>query len=87
MHFFLFFEIMCHLQVCLEICNHLEIQLFKIPYPPSGSSKTMTSGSAVSENSQDRNGLNAASSYQSQSPFQQQHKRQTRSSKRQVAVQ
>lgn len=66
----------------MEICNHLEIQLFKIPYPPSGSSKTITGGSAGSESSQDRNGLN-----QSQSPFQQQHKRQTRSSKRQVAVQ
>lgn len=66
-------------QVCLEICDHLNIELFRIPYPPrlptSSSSTTVKQGTsaqaAPSNNASDRNGLSATAA-----------KRQTRSSKR-----
>lgn len=32
-------------QVCLEICDHLKIELFRIPYPPkSGTSPPIPNG-------------------------------------------
>ncbi|KAJ6645749.1 Choline/ethanolaminephosphotransferase 1 [Pseudolycoriella hygida] len=56
-------------QVCLEICEHLNIQLFRIPYPPRlPTNPTTTAPVTSSNNTSDRNGLSA--------------KRQTRSSKR-----
>ncbi|KAG4068222.1 hypothetical protein HA402_008863 [Bradysia odoriphaga] len=66
-------------QVCLEICDHLNIELFRIPYPPrlptnpaatllkQGTSPQLTPSNSTS----DRNGLSATTA-----------KRQTRSSKR-----
>lgn len=69
-------------QVCLEICDHLNIELFRIPYPPRlptnpvplivGTAKQGTTAqTAPSNNTSDRNGLSATTA-----------KRQTRSSKR-----
>lgn len=69
-------------QVCLEICDHLNIELFRIPYPPRlptnpvplivGNAKQGTTAqTAPSNNTSDRNGLSATTA-----------KRQTRSSKR-----
>lgn len=69
------------LKVCLEICDHLNIELFRIPYPPRLPTNTTTAptipkqatsaSTGPSNSTSDRNGLNA-----------QTVKRQTRSSKR-----
>lgn len=75
------------LQVCLEICDHLHIELFRIPYPPpkqlpvAGSSSTSMQGGpnaapSLSQLVQDRNGLNATGGIA--------NKRQTRSTKKNV---
>lgn len=86
-------------QVCLEICNHLEIELFRIPYPPkpvqsssAGSQKTSTSLNNSSNPiglhhlSHDRNGAkgNRFVNQAEQDDQIQLTKRQTRSSKRHV---
>lgn len=34
-------------QVCLEICDHLKIELFRIPYPPKGGSAVGGTSSAT----------------------------------------
>ncbi|XP_037037896.1 cholinephosphotransferase 1 isoform X3 [Bradysia coprophila] len=66
-------------QVCLEICDHLNIELFRIPYPPrlptNPAATLLKQGTsaqlAPSNSTSDRNGLSAPTA-----------KRQTRSSKR-----
>lgn len=85
---FTFFRFNCQYsfhQVCLEICNHLNIQLFRIPYPPNFANVSNTKSGAT-DNSQERNGTNSPTSFLGQSGGQPNSKRQTRSSKRNVVA-
>lgn len=83
------------LQVCLEICNHLEIELFRIPYPPrplqqhqNKLSSTLSNSSYSGGLNHDRNGAKANNNRMSSQAEQDDQtlltKRQTRSSKRHV---
>ncbi|XP_063696938.1 cholinephosphotransferase 1 isoform X1 [Culicoides brevitarsis] len=65
-------------QVCLEICDHLHINLFRIPYPP----KPVTYSQGTNVTSHHRNGTSSSSntSQSSGSPQSQVHRKQTRSS-------
>ncbi|XP_031640941.1 cholinephosphotransferase 1 isoform X3 [Contarinia nasturtii] len=82
-------------RVCLEICNHLDIELFRIPYPP----KPVQTATALSQKTpfnnansnagarhnlnHDQNGAKGGHRFQDDDQVQQ-PKRQTRSSKRHV---
>lgn len=46
------------MQVCLEICNHLEIELFRIPYPPRPIQQNQNKLSSTLSNSNYSGGLN-----------------------------
>lgn len=82
----------------MEICNHLDIELFRIPYPPKplntqptrGQQSPNVSQSSSTSTSHDRNGTNNSPvSFHHQSGSLQQPsltKRQTRSSKRHVVA-
>lgn len=65
-------------KVCLEICDHLHINLFRIPYPP----KPVTISQGTNVTSHLRNGTSSSSntSQSSGSPQSQVQRKQTRSS-------
>lgn len=43
-----FFKFLCLLQICLEICDHMCIELFRIPYPPKSSNLNSAAAAASS---------------------------------------
>lgn len=65
--------------MCLEICDHLNIQLFKIPYPPKTSNLTTSSssnpltGSLTTQRSFDKNGTNSLQQHRKSSRAKKQH--------------
>lgn len=79
-------------QVCLEICDHLEIELFRIPYPPRPVQAVPATSQKLPFNSSSNAGgrynmshdQNGAKNNARLLDDEQTQKRQTRSSKRHV---
>lgn len=77
-------------QICLEICDHLHIRLFKIPYPAKLSpitiqNQTQQSMSTIGNNSimSPVSSLSSTSSHDKNGTHQQQHRKQQKNSKKQ----
>lgn len=71
-------------QVCLEICDHLDIELFRIPYPPRPVQAATASQKLPLSSSNIGGHQNGAKSAARLLDDEQTQKRQTRSSKRHV---